>query len=281
MDGFGPSGETIIDYSVYDALRAGFAKVVFVIRKDFEQDFREKISDKYRDRIDVRLVFQSLDNIPQGFSLHPERSKPLGTGHAVWCAREHLTEPFAVINADDFYGPSSFHLMADYLSALDDSSIAEQTMVGYKLTNTLSENGTVSRGVCQIDPQENTLQSITERTKIYAKPQGGVVYCENESEYPLSGEEVVSMNMMGFTSAAVAHFDAGLRAFLGECANELKREFYLPSVLNALVQNGHSRVKVLKTEEQWYGVTYPEDRPGVVRAITEMVDQGVYPSPLW
>lgn len=281
MDGFGPSGETIIDYSVYDALRAGFTKVVFVIRKDFEQDFREKISDKYRDRIDVRLVFQSLDNIPQGFSLHPERSKPLGTGHAVWCAREHLTEPFAVINADDFYGPSSFRLMADYLSALDDSSIAEQTMVGYKLTNTLSENGTVSRGVCQIDPQENTLQSITERTKIYAKPQGGVVYCENESEYPLSGEEVVSMNMMGFTSAAVAHFDAGLRAFLGECANELKREFYLPSVLNALVQNGHSRVKVLKTEEQWYGVTYPEDRPGVVRAITEMVEQGVYPSPLW
>lgn len=281
MDGFGPAGETIIDYSVYDAVRAGFGKAVFVIRRDFADDFREKISNKYRDRIDVRLVFQSLDNIPEGFALHPERQKPLGTAHAVWCAREHLTEPFAVINADDFYGPSAFRLMAEHLAALEDSSIAEQLLMGYKLTNTLSENGTVSRGVCETDPVHHTLRSIVERTKIYTTAQGQVVYVEDETEYPLRGDEVVSMNMMGFTSAAIAHFDAGLRAFLGEYAGELKREFYLPLVLNHLVQSGLSCVKVLKTEEQWYGVTYPEDRPGVVNAIAGMVRQGTYPTPLW
>lgn len=281
MDGFGPSAETIIDYSVYDAVRAGFGKAVFVIRRDFADDFREKISDKYRDRIEVRLVFQSLDNIPEGFTLHPERQKPLGTAHAVWCAREHLTEPFAVINADDFYGPSAFRLMAEHLSALDDSTVSEELLMGYKLTNTLSENGTVSRGVCEIDPARHTLRSIVERTKIYTTDRGQVVYLEDETEYPLRGDEVVSMNMMGFTSATVEHFDAGLRAFLGEYAGELKREFYLPLVLNQLVQSGLSRVKVLKTEEQWYGVTYPEDRPGVVNAIADMVRRGIYPTPLW
>lgn len=280
MEGFGPSGETIIDYSVYDAVRAGFGKVVFVIRKDFADDFRERISDKYKSRIDVRLVYQGLENIPEGFTLNPERKKPLGTGHAVWCASKELTEPFAVINADDFYGPSSFRLMADYLSTLDDSSLCEQMMVGYKLTNTLSENGTVSRGVCEIDCQHHTLCSITERTKIYRTPNG-VVYLENDVEYPLTGNEVVSMNMMGFTSAAVDCFDKGLREFLTECSQELKKEFYLPSVLNDLVQKGHSQVKVLKTEEQWYGVTYPEDRPGVLSAIAKMVENGTYPSPLW
>lgn len=185
-----------------------------------------------------------------------------------------------MINADDFYGPSSFRLMADYLSRLDDSSLAEQMMVGYKLTNTLSENGTVSRGVCEINPEDQTLRSITERTKIYATPRG-VVYLENEVEYPLSGKEIVSMNMMGFTSAAVKHFDLGLREFLRENSQELKKEFYLPSVLNELVQKGLSRVKVLPTEEQWYGVTYPEDRQGVVEAIARMVKAGIYPSPLW
>lgn len=280
MEGFGPHGETIIDYSVYDAVRAGFGKVVFVIRRDFEADFREKISDKYRSRIDVRLVFQELGNIPEGYTLHPERKKPLGTGHAVWCASKELTEPFAVINSDDFYGPSSFQLMADYLSKLDDSSIREQMMVGYKLTNTLSENGTVSRGVCEINCEDHTLHSITERTKIYANEKG-VFYLENDTEYPLTGHEVVSMNMMGFTSAAVAHFDSGLREFLRDNSQEMKKEFYLPTVLNNLVQQGHSRVKVLKTEEQWYGVTYPEDRPCVIRAIENLIEKGVYPTPLW
>lgn len=151
LDPFGPNGETIIDYSVYDAARAGFGKVVFVIRRDFADEFREKVSDKYKNRIEVRTVFQGLENIPEGYTLHPERKKPLGTGHAVWCASKEISEPFAVINADDFYGPAAFRIMAEHLSTLDDCSQKEQTMVGYKLTNTLSENGSVSRGVCEIE----------------------------------------------------------------------------------------------------------------------------------
>lgn len=281
LDPFGPNGETIIDYSVYDAARAGFGKVVFVIRRDFADEFREKVSDKYKNRIEVRTVFQGLENIPEGYTLHPERKKPLGTGHAVWCASKEISEPFAVINADDFYGPTAFRIMAEHLSTLDDCSQKEQTMVGYKLTNTLSENGSVSRGVCEIEEPGCTLKSITERTKIYRTENGNVVYRENDVEYPLTGDEIVSMNMMGFTSCAFEHFEKGLHEFLRENSSELKKEFYLPTVLNNMIHGGYSVVKVLKTSEQWFGVTYPEDKPSVMAAIRSLVNTGVYPSPLW
>ncbi|MDD4819464.1 MAG: NTP transferase domain-containing protein [Flavobacteriales bacterium] len=281
LDGFGPNGETIMDYSVYDALKAGFGKVVFVIRHDFADEFKEKVASKYENKIPVELVYQSLDNIPQGFTLNTERTKPLGTGHAVWCATESLKgAPFAVINADDFYGPSAFKLMAEYLSKMDDNCLSRQMMVGYRLTNTLSENGHVSRGVCELN-EDHTLKSITERTKIYTNEKGNVVFIEDDVEYPLTGREVVSMNMMGFSSCALKHFDADLRAFLAENAAEMKKEFYLPTVLNNLIQRGHSCVDVLPTEEQWYGVTYPEDKASVIASIGEMVKKGIYPSPLW
>ena len=244
-------------------------------------EFREKVSDKYKNRIEVRTVFQGLENIPEGYTLHPERKKPLGTGHAVWCASKEISEPFAVINADDFYGPAAFRIMAEHLSTLDDCSQKEQTMVGYKLTNTLSENGSVSRGVCEIEEPGCTLKSITERTKIYRTENGNVVYRENDVEYPLTGDEIVSMNMMGFTSCAFEHFEKGLHEFLRENSSELKKEFYLPTVLNNMIHGGYSVVKVLKTSEQWFGVTYPEDKPSVMAAIRSLVNTGVYPSPLW
>lgn len=280
LDQFGPSGETIMDYSVYDAMKAGFGKVVFIIREDFADEFKEKIISKYEGKIPVEIVFQSLDRIPEGYTLNPERSKPLGTAHAVWCAREVLDTPFAVINADDFYGSGSFKIMADYLSQMDDASTARQVMVGYMVKNTLSENGSVSRGVCEIK-EDGTLGTIIERTKIYTKEDGSIVFEEDGEETPLEPETVVSMNMMGFSSSTLSYYDSDLKAFLDENAGELKKEFFLPLVLNNLIQRGISCVDVLTTTEQWYGVTYPEDKPSVIESIDRKIKDGIYPTPLW
>ncbi|MBO4960681.1 MAG: nucleotide-diphospho-sugar transferase [Flavobacteriales bacterium] len=280
LDQFGPSGETIMDYSVYDAMKAGFGKVVFIIREDFAAEFKEKIISKYEGKIPVEIVFQSLDRIPEGYTLNPERSKPLGTAHAVWCAREVLDTPFAVINADDFYGSGSFKIMADYLSQMDDASTARQVMVGYMVKNTLSENGSVSRGVCEIK-EDGTLGTIIERTKIYTKEDGSIVFEEDGEETPLEPETVVSMNMMGFSSSTLSYYDSDLKAFLDENAGELKKEFFLPLVLNNLIQRGISCVDVLTTTEQWYGVTYPEDKPSVIESIDKKIKDGIYPTPLW
>ena len=280
LDQFGPSGETIMDYSVYDAMKAGFGKVVFIIREDFAAEFKEKIISKYEGKIPVEIVFQSLDRIPEGYTLNPERSKPLGTAHAVWCAREVLDTPFAVINADDFYGSGSFKIMADYLSQMDDASTARQVMVGYMVKNTLSENGSVSRGVCEIK-EDGTLGTIIERTKIYTKEDGSIVFEEDGEETPLEPETVVSMNMMGFSSSTLSYYDSDLKAFLDENAGELKKEFFLPLVLNNLIQRGISCVDVLTTTEQWYGVTYPEDKPSVIESIDKKIKDGIYPTPRW
>lgn len=280
LDQFGPSGETIMDYSVYDAMKAGFGKVVFIIREDFATEFKEKIISKYEGKIPVEIVYQSLDRIPEGYTLNPERSKPLGTAHAVWCAREVLDTPFAVINADDFYGSGSFKIMADYLSQMDDASTARQVMVGYMVKNTLSENGSVSRGVCEIK-EDGTLGTIIERTKIYTKEDGSIVFEEDGEETPLEPETVVSMNMMGFSSSTLSYYDSDLKAFLDENAGELKKEFFLPLVLNNLIQRGISCVDVLTTTEQWYGVTYPEDKPSVIESIDKKIKDGIYPTPLW
>ena len=279
VDSFGPSGETIIDYSIYDAVQAGFTKVVFVIRNEFAEEFKIKVSDKYKGKIDVEFAFQELDKLPEGSAITNERVKPLGTGHAVWCARNLINESFAVINADDFYGRDSFNIMARYLKGLDVSDISKQCMVGYTLSNTLSENGYVSRGICELDENEN-LELITERTEIIKK-DNGAAYIENKIEYPLSGNEIVSMNMMGFTPIVLDYFEKDLVSFLKERGNELKSEFYLPTVLNNLVQNGTSSVKVLNTNSVWFGVTYKEDKDYVVKKINELITNGEYKTPLW
>jgi UTP-glucose-1-phosphate uridylyltransferase len=278
-DHFGPSGETIIDYSVHDAIEAGFTKVVFVIRREFEDEFKADVSSKYEGKIQVEYAYQELNNIPDDIMLHPERVKPLGTGHAVWVARKKINESFAVINADDFYGRNAFAVMVEYLKDLNPDSLEKQCMVGYILRNTLSDNGDVSRGICELNDNSELL-SITERTKIERKGNDAVYY-EDDQIIDLSGDEIASMNMMGFTSAALEAFDNDLNDFLKNRSLELKSEFYLPTVLNNLVRRGQSKVKVLKTDANWFGVTYKEDKPIVVKAINDLVEKGVYPKKLW
>jgi len=276
---FGPSGETIIDYSVYDAISAGFTKVVFVIRKEFEKDYKEIISNKYLGKIEVEFAFQELDNLPEGYSTFAERVKPWGTGHAVWVAKDKIQDPFAVINADDFYGKDAFKVMADYLNQLDKDSLAQQCMVGYVLKNTLSDNGDVSRGVCEIDENSN-LVSITERTEIVKKGDAAA-YIEDGVEHDLTGKEIVSMNMMGFTPAVLDKFESDFKLFMDARGTELKSEFYLPTVLNNLVKEGLSDVRVLETNSQWFGVTYAEDKQVVIEKLNSLIEAGEYPTELW
>jgi len=287
IDPVGPSGETVLDYAVFDAIRAGFGRVVFVIRRDFEDVFREKIGAKYAGRIAVDYVFQSLDALPEGRTPPAGREKPWGTGHAVWCARDVVREPFAVINADDFYGADSFAQLGKFLKSpaasprgFDPMSghrtpktvQAQFAMVGFRLSNTLSEHGAVSRGICETGA-DGKLASITERTGILATEVGaGKTY---------SGAEIASMNCWGFTPALFAGLDRQFTAFLAERGGEPKAEFYLPAAVSAMIANHEAEVRVLPTESAWFGVTYREDRPRVVAAIAELVAAGKYPAKLF
>ncbi len=269
VDPVGPAGETVLDYAVFDALRAGFDRVVFVIRRDFEALFREQIGARYAGRVAVDYVFQSLEALPAGFTPPPGREKPWGTGHAVWCAREAVGENFAVINADDFYGADSFAQLARFLRAARGAQFA---MVGFRLANTLSEHGAVSRGVTTTDAA-GALRSIVEQTGIAADEVGpGRKY---------SGDEIVSMNCWGFTPALLAGLDAQLRAFLAARGGEAKSEFYLPAAVSELIGRGEASVRVLPTESTWFGVTYREDKPRVQAAIAGLVQRGVYPARLF
>lgn len=271
IDPVGPSGETILDYSVFDALRAGFGRVVFVIRRDFEKMFREQIGAKYAGRIAVDYVFQSVDALPAGFAVPVGREKPWGTGHATWCARAALNEPFAVINADDFYGADSFKQLAGFLHKTTGTSAA---MVGFHLTNTLSENGAVSRGVCDV-AVDGTLRGVTEHT--------GILPTEVGSGRKFAGETIVSMNCWGFSPGIFPRLDERFRVFLGEAMpqNPVKAEFYLPGSVSDLISRKEAAVKVLPTTSSWFGVTYREDKPRVVAALTALVQQGYYPQKLW
>ncbi len=271
IDPVGPSGETILDYSVFDALRAGFGRVVFVIRRDFEAMFREKIGAKYAGRIAVDYVFQAVDALPTGFAVPAGREKPWGTGHATWCAREALREPFAVINADDFYGADSFRQLAGFLSNAKGTSAA---MVGFHLAKTLSENGAVSRGVCQV-AADGALEGVTEHV--------GILPMEVGLGKKLAGETIVSMNCWGFTPEIFSRLDERFRVFLASALVEspLKAEFYLPGSVSALIARKEAAVRVLPTTSSWFGVTYREDKPRVVAALTELVQIGQYPSKLW
>ncbi|MBF6627542.1 MAG: nucleotidyltransferase [Proteiniphilum sp.] len=279
LDGLGPGGETIMDYSIYDAVNAGFGKLVFVIRKSFEEEFREKIVRKYEQKIPVELVFQELDMLPEGFTPHPERVKPWGTNHAVMMGKEVIHEPFVVINADDFYGRESFKVLADFLTTLQESE-NKYCMVGYRVGNTLSESGTVARGVCETDTNGN-LTGVVERTQVM-RVDGKVSYKdENDHWVAIDDHTPVSMNMWGFTPDYFSYSDESFVTFLNENADNLKAEFFIPLLVNQLIQKGTATVKVLDTPSKWFGVTYADDRPEVVAKLKNLADSGVYPSPLW
>lgn len=279
LDGVGPSGETIMDYSIYDAVNAGFGKLVFVIRETFEKDFREKIVKKYEKKIPVELVFQELDALPEGFSVPEGREKPWGTNHAVMMGKSVINEPFAVINADDFYGRESFNVLADFLSGLNGST-NQYCMVGYRVGNTLSESGTVARGVCETDENDN-LTGVVERTQV-KRIDGEVKYRdENNNWVAIDDNTPVSMNMWGFTPDYFKHSDDYFAQFLKENAANLKAEYFIPLLVNKLIVDGTSSVKVLDTPSKWFGVTYADDRPDVVAKLKKLVDEGMYPSPLW
>lgn len=278
VDKLGPSGERIIDYSIYDAIRAGFRKVVFVIRRDIEEEINELLIKNLRNYVEVDYVFQDLDNLPEGFKPPQNRVKPWGTGHAVIVAREKIREPFAVINSDDFYGYDAFHQIMQYLQyAKADSN--EFYVVGYLLKNTLSEFGAVSRGVCSID-ERGYLDSIKEQKKIYK--EGNKIFCEEENnKMELLPETLVSMNFWGFTPIVFDMFEELFKKFLKENINDEKSEFYIPTAIDTLIKNNKCKVKVIPTNSEWFGVTYKEDRPKVVEIIHRLVEQRKYPTPLW
>ena len=279
LDGLGPNGETIMDYSVFDAERGGFGKVVFVIRRSFEDDFKEKIISKYIHKIPVEIVFQDLDNLPAGFTLDPAREKPWGTNHAVLMAKEVIREPFAVINADDFYGRESYAILADYLSKLNGQQ-NNYCMVGYRVGNTLSESGSVARGVCETNA-DGFLTGVVERTRV-ERIDGKVQYKDENDQWVAIGDNTpVSMNMWGFTPDYFNHSEDYFISFLRENAHNLKAEFFIPLLVNHLIVNEVAKVKVLDTPSKWFGVTYADDRQGVVDKIQALIDKGEYPSKLW
>ena len=278
IDGLGPSGETIMDYSVYDALRAGFGKVVFVIRKDFEEAFRKAVISKYADKVPCEVCFQSVDSVPEGCTFNPERTKPWGTNHAVLMAKDLIKEPFAVINADDFYGRESFQVLADYLKSVEGTT-GKYCMVGYRVANTLSENGSVSRGVCATD-ENGFLTDVVERTKI-EKVGDKIIYTEDGVDTEISPNSPVSMNMWGFTPEYFDYVEKAFVEFLKTRGQELKSEFYIPTLVNDMIRNGEATCKVLDTTSKWFGVTYAEDRPQVVMKINNLVREGVYPEKLF
>ena len=278
LDGLGPNGETIMDYSVFDAMRAGFGKVVFVIRKDFEDDFRNVVLSKYADHVPCEVCFQGIDNLPEGFTRNPERTKPWGTNHAVLMAKDLIKEPFMVINADDFYGKESFEVMAKFLLDVNGQE-GKYCMAGYRVGNTLSEHGTVSRGVCATDKM-GFLTDVVERTAIENK-NGHVVYQDNGVDVDIPFETPVSMNMWGFTPEYFTYAEEAFKAFLTENSQELKAEFYIPTLVNDMIKSGKATCQVLDTTAKWFGVTYADDRQMVVDKIQALVDAGVYPNKLF
>lgn len=280
MDGLGPCGETIMDYSIYDAVRAGFGKVVFVIRRDFEKDFEEKIASKYSKVVDTRLVFQEMDALPEGFSKPEGREKPWGTNHAIMMGKKVISDPFAVINADDFYGKESFQILCDALKKLDGKQ-NHYCMVGYKLGNTLSESGHVSRGVCHTNT-DNILTEVEEHYEVQRKGDKVIFKNQDTNNYDDIDENLpVSMNMWGLTPDYFEHSEEDFKHFLSKNANNLKAEYGIPTMVNKLIHDKTATIEVLSTPCKWFGVTYKEDRPSVVSKIEKLVKEGVYPTPLF
>ena len=283
LDELGPHGETIMDYSIYDAINAGFGKLVFVIRKDFEDDFRRIVLSKYEGHIPCELVFQSLDALPEGFTCPDERTKPWGTNHAVLMGQNVINEPFAVINCDDFYDRDSFNVMGKWLSELPEGSKGKYAMVGFRCGNTLSDSGTVSRGVCSYDDAHH-LTSVVERTKIQ-RIDGVVKYLDEDGETWVSipDNTPVSMNFWGFTPDYFEYSNEFFKTFLSDPKNmsNLKSEFFIPLMVDKLIKDGTATCEVLDTTSKWFGVTYPEDRPGTVEKFQKLHDEGVYPDKMF
>ncbi len=281
LDGVGPNGETIMDYSIYDAIRAGFGKAVFVIRKDFEEEFRNKVLSKYENLIETEIVFQDVNSLPEGYVCPEGRIKPWGTNHAILASKNAVKEPFCVINCDDFYNKDSFMVIGKFLSVLEENTKDNYAMVGFSVANTLSENGTVSRGVCEKD-SDDKLISIVERTKI-KRIDGKVCYYENDQWNYLEDTCPVSMNMWGFSPDYFDYSESRFREFLDNLNEEdkLTKEFYIPSMVDYLIQSNKARVKVISTDAKWFGVTYAEDRESVVAKIQDLIAKGVYPHKLF
>ena len=282
LDGLGPNGETIMDYSIYDAVQAGFGKIVFVIRKDFEQDFREKILSKYEGHVPAELCFQSLDALPEGFKCPEGRVKPWGTNHAVLMAKDIIKEPFCVINCDDFYNRDAFMVIGKFLADLPEGSQGKYAMVGFRVGNTLSENGTVARGICSKNAAGH-LTTVVERTEIM-RVEGRVSYKDEQGAWVAVDDNTpVSMNMWGFTPDYFAHSEAYFKDFLADPANMAnpKAEFFIPLMVNKLIGDGTATVEVLDTTSKWFGVTYAADRQSVVDKIKKLIEEGVYPNKLW
>lgn len=279
LDGLGPNGETIMDYSVFDAIRAGFGKIVFVIRKDFEADFREKILSKYEGVVPVEVVFQSIDKLPEGFECPADRTKPWGTNHAVLMGKGAINEPFAVINADDFYGRDAFEVIAKDLMRPREGK-GDYCMVGFRVGNTMTENGSVARGVCE--NKDGYLTSVVERTAISYDPEHRIIFTDENGEVQtLEPNTPVSMNMWGFTPDYFDFSEREFVKFLEKDLNTPKAEFFIPLCIDTLINSGEARVKVLDTDSKWFGVTYSADRPAVVAKFAELTEQGEYPSPLF
>lgn len=279
LDGLGPHGETIMDYSIYDAIQSGFGQVVFVIRKDFEKDFREKILSKYEGHIPVKVVFQSIDKLPEGYTCPADRTKPWGTNHAVLMGAEAIDTPFAVINADDFYGRDAFRVIAEDLMRPRDRK-GDYSMVGFRVGNTMTENGSVARGVCQT--KDGLLTDVVERTAIsYDKDHNIVFTDENDEVQTLDPKTPVSMNLWGFTPDFFDYSDREFRRFLDRDINTPKAEFFIPLCIDALIKNGEATVKVLDTDSRWFGVTYSADRQGVVDKLASLHADGTYPEKMF
>jgi len=278
LDEVGPSGETIIDYSIYDAIRAGFGKIVFVIRRDIEEQVRERFVKKLKGKIEVDYVFQDISNVPKGVKVAPERQKPWGTSHAVLVARHKINEPFGVINADDYYGVESFRILHDFL--VNDKDPNCYCIVGYKMANTLSEHGHVNRGVCNVG-KEGLLKSIVETIQIEKTADGAKAPDTDGKIQKFTGNEIVSMNLWGFKTSCFSFLEEEFRNFINKFGMELKSELYIPTSLDRFVRNGQISIKILMSNDKWFGVTYREDKPFVVENINNMIARGVYPAKIY
>lgn len=278
LDEVGPSGETIIDYSIYDAIRAGFGKIVFVIRRDIEEQVKERFVDRLLGKIEVDYVFQEITNLPEGVSVAPDRSKPWGTSHAILVTKDKIKEPFGVINADDYYGVESFKILRDFL--VNDKAPDNYCIVGYKLGNTLSDHGHVNRGVCKADT-DGFLSHIVETRQIEKTNDGATAPGPDGKLIHFTGNEIVSMNLWGFKPSCYDFLGKEFRNFINNYGMDLKSELDIPTSVDKFVKNGEITIKILMSDERWFGVTYREDKPFVVESIKKMIRKGVYPARIY
>lgn len=278
LDPVGPSGQLIIDYSIFDARRAGFEKVIFIIRQEFEADFRKAIGDRLSRLMEVEYAYQSLDDLPAPYTAPEGRTKPFGTGQAVLSARNLIHGPFAVINSDDYYGPEAFRMMYEYLSTHADTQQYQYCMVGYQVKNTVTENGSVSRGVCVVG-SDGMLESVTERTKIVQDKDGVIRYADGDGWVDLPGDTLVSMGIWGLTASFMQEAQDRFSGFLAESLpkDPMKCEYFLPTIISDLIGEGKAQVRMLHSTDKWYGVTYREDKPGVMAALARLTEEGLYP----